>query len=308
MSRLSVKTMLGTLLVLSAMVNAEPLAGSENLYEKTGGAKFDSLNVRFVGNWPFGPSFAVAYDSARSLVFCGSGGGVYILDVSDPSSPVKVSDIRTRGVVWGLFYDSSSERLYIADYDAGLGIWDVSTPSSPAKLGSYDTPGYAMGVTVSGSYAYVADWHYGLRVIDITDPSNPVEVGYYDTPGYAMSVAVSGSYAYVADGGAGLQIYENLLIGVDESQDVVSFPRFRLLQNPVTGDCVELELSLKEEESYDIGLYNLVGQKVRSFSIRGLSAGDHKIRLQTEGLSGGVYFMRIRGKKDQQFIKVTIVK
>lgn len=42
----------------------------------------DSLNVRFVGNWPFGPSNAVAVDTARSIAFCGSGGGVYILDVS----------------------------------------------------------------------------------------------------------------------------------------------------------------------------------------------------------------------------------
>lgn len=44
--------------------------------------KSDSLNVRFVGNWPFGKSYAVAIDSARNLAFCGSGGGVYILDVS----------------------------------------------------------------------------------------------------------------------------------------------------------------------------------------------------------------------------------
>ena len=53
---------------------------------------FDSLNCRLVGNWPFGPSYAVAVDSARNLVFCGSGGGVYVLDVSDSANPVKLSD------------------------------------------------------------------------------------------------------------------------------------------------------------------------------------------------------------------------
>ena len=67
-------------------------------------------------------------------------------------------------------------------------------------------------------------------------------------------------------------------------------------------------MSIKQEGSYDIGLYNLLGQKVKSFSISGLSAGEHKIRLQTKGLSGGVYFMRIKGKKTEQFIKVTIIK
>ena len=45
-------------------------------------AGFDSLNVRFVGNWPFGKSYAVCVDSVRNLVFVGSGGGIYVLDVS----------------------------------------------------------------------------------------------------------------------------------------------------------------------------------------------------------------------------------
>jgi len=347
MSRFSVVMVMFCFFTLLSAMDYEPI----NHYEKAGGTKGDSLNVRFVGNWPFGPSWAVAYDSARSLVFCASGGGVYILDVSDPSSPFRISTrIRTRGSVWGLFYDYSSERLYIADYNAGLEIWDVSVPDLPIKLGHYDTPddtrdvvvsgsyayvadggaglrviditnpsnpvevgyydtpGLAEDVVVSGSYAYVADWYSGLHVIDITNPSNPVEVGYYDTPGWPEDVVVSGSYAYVTNRFSGLQIYENLLIGVEESQDVVSIPRFRLLQNPVTGDYIELGLSHKQEGRYDIGLYNLLGQKVKTFSISGLSAGEYKIRLQTKTLSGGVYFMRIKGKKTEQFIKVTIIK
>jgi hypothetical protein len=170
---------------------------------------FDSLNVRFVGNWPFGYSYAVTYDETRSLAFCGSGGGVYILDVSTPSSPVKLSEgIHTRDFVNGLFYDSSSQRLYIADDIDGLEIWDVSMPASPMKFGYCDTPSYAMDVYVSGSYAYVADYYSGLRIIDVIDPSNPSEVGYYDTPGHALGVYVSSSYAYVADYYGGLRIID----------------------------------------------------------------------------------------------------
>jgi hypothetical protein len=55
----------------------------------------DSLNVRFVGTWPFGPSQAIAYDSLRTLAFCGSGAGGYVLDISDPSLPVKLSEQST---------------------------------------------------------------------------------------------------------------------------------------------------------------------------------------------------------------------
>ena len=126
---------------------------------------FDSLNVRFIGDWPFGPSYAVAHDNSRNLVFCGSGGGVYILDVSNPSNPVKVSEaIHSGGVVNSLFYDPSNHRLYIAGEQGMLEIWDISNLSNPYKLGYYFTPGHALGVYVSGNYAYVADGDSGLKI------------------------------------------------------------------------------------------------------------------------------------------------
>jgi len=158
----------------------------------------DSLNCRLVGSWPFGPAQAVAVDSARNLLYCGSGGGVYVLDVSNPAQPVKLSEaIHTRGLVTGLFL--AAGRLYIADGPAGLEVWNVSTPSNPQRLGSCVTPDYAKGVAVAGSYAYVADYLSGLRVIDACDPAQPQEVGHCVTPDYAYGVAVADSHAYVAD-------------------------------------------------------------------------------------------------------------
>ena len=125
---------------------------------------FDSLYVKFVGNWPFGPSFAVSFDAEGNLVSCGSGGGVYILNISNPLNPQKISEIRSRGVVRGLFYDSGNKRLYIAGGQGGLEIWDITNPSNPVKLGYYFTPGYPYGVYVSGSYAYVVDYNAGLQI------------------------------------------------------------------------------------------------------------------------------------------------
>ncbi|MGB9721928.1 MAG: hypothetical protein ACPL28_10680, partial [bacterium] len=147
----SMKLVMAFAIILPSVLFAkgERIGGLEPFYSgfiKGEGSKagFDSLNTRFVGNWPFGPSYAVAYDQARSLVFCGSGGGVYILDVSNPSNPQKVSEkIHTRGVVWNLFYDGANTRLYIADGQGGLEIWNIQDPANPYKLGYYFTPGYA---------------------------------------------------------------------------------------------------------------------------------------------------------------------
>ena len=47
---------------------------------------FDSLNIRFIGNWPFNVSATVYYDDVNGIAFLGSGGGVYLINASNPLS------------------------------------------------------------------------------------------------------------------------------------------------------------------------------------------------------------------------------
>ena len=231
--------------------------------------------------------------------------GLRIIDISNPSNPFEVGNYDTPGYAHGVAVADS--YAYVADGEAGLRVVDISNPSNPVGVGSYNTPGVALNVTVAGSYAYVADNGLGFCVIDISNPSNPIEVGYYDTPGSDECIAVAGPYVYVAAKTAGLQIYENLLLGIDESPNKIILP-IRLLQNPVSGNYIELELSIKQRDGWEIGLYNLLGQKVKTFPIRGLSPGKYRIRLETRGLIGGVYFLRLQGKENQQSIRLTIIK
>ncbi len=158
----------------------------------------DSLNCRFVGNWQTECALALAYDSLRHLCFLGSGCNIYILDVTNPSSQLRVlTKICTGDFIYHLLYQNG--HLYVAARDAGIEIWDVKDPLSPQKLATYNTPGCAYSVFVSGAYAFVADDYAGIRIVDISNPSSPYEVGYYDTPGYAYDVYVCDSYMYAID-------------------------------------------------------------------------------------------------------------
>ena len=113
-------------ILLTVITSVNSIVSKKNLviYDKVGKKSiYDSLNVRYVGGWPFGPSWTVAVDSVRDYVFLGSGGGVYILDVSDPHWPVKVSErIHTRGSVNDLYYDVTRQFLYVADGPGGLEV------------------------------------------------------------------------------------------------------------------------------------------------------------------------------------------
>jgi hypothetical protein len=210
-----------------ALIQTDFLSFEENRDSRAG---FDSLSTRFVGNWPFGRYLAVAYDPARNLAYAGSGGGVYILDVSTPSNPVKISEgIHSRGIVRGLFYDAETQRLYLAAEQGGLEIWNMVNPSRPRKLGFYYTPGKSFGVYVAGDYAYITDLNVGLRIIDVSHPTEPREIGFCDTPGNAFDVYVVGDSAYIADGSEGLRVidvsdpthpYEVGSCDIDDVQDV----------------------------------------------------------------------------------------
>jgi hypothetical protein len=156
----------------------------------------DSLNCRLVGNWPFGPSSNSAADPARNLVFCGSGGGAYVLDVTNPGSPIILSDaIRTRGYVRDMWY--ANHHLYVVS--GQLDIYDVTSAATPIRRSTVTVAGPGNGVAVSGSYVYLAGRDSGLRVFDASDASSPVEVGRLNTRGRAWDAWVEGGWAYVAN-------------------------------------------------------------------------------------------------------------
>ncbi len=214
--------------VLIAVQISGPLADQQFACLQTHGSvqSFDSLNMRFVGNWPFGPSWEVCYDKLRHIAFLGAGGALYVLDVADPSNIIALCEaIKTRGFITNLYYDSLSQRLYIAAGIGGFEIWDFTNPSFPLKIVNFSIPAIVNGVFVVGELAYLACGSEGLRILDISNPFNPYEIGYCLTPDSAMDVVVSGNYAYVGNAheyynGGGLAVID---ISVPSNPQVVGY-------------------------------------------------------------------------------------
>ncbi len=158
----------------------------------------DSMNMQFVGSWPYGPAFHVYV--VKDIAFLATGCVVYILDVSDPYHPVKISEIKTRGVARRVYY--SNGFLYIANWKMGLDIWNVMNLYSPYEVGWYRVDsrdeGYAVDVVVKGNYAYLLT--YGaLHILDVSTPMSPVEVATFHAGLCFFRVLVSNNYAYVLE-------------------------------------------------------------------------------------------------------------
>ncbi len=174
--------------------------------------KINSDNLTRVGNWPFGSALAVAVDTARQLVYLGSGGAVLVLDVSNLSQPQLISDvINTKGKVTDLRYNHLTQHLYVAAVYEDFQIWDMQDPAAPPKLCQYGIPNPYTSVITENvdfyqNYAITENAGLGVSSINVSDPKNPFVVSinaYMGNPARAIHVAVDGilhtggAYGYV---------------------------------------------------------------------------------------------------------------
>ena len=179
--------------------SSDEIEKDDDVYESF---ELDSTNVRSVGRWPFGAANAVTYAniSGTDYAILGSGGGVYILDVTNPWSPVKIGQLVTPGRISGLFVQNN--YLYIVE-GTGLRIYDISNPQSPTELGSCLTG--ADYIFVLGSYAYLGDLE-NLVIINVSDPYHPSMVSEFETGDIINDVFVRDSFAYITNSDSGFRV------------------------------------------------------------------------------------------------------
>lgn len=99
--------------------------------------------------------------------------GVHVIDVSNPTTPIRVGFI---ACVSPQALALAGNILLCADGAGGLKLFDVSTPSKIHLAGSIATLD-ARAIDVQWPYAYVADGAGGLLIVDVKTPAKPVAVG-----------------------------------------------------------------------------------------------------------------------------------
>ncbi|GEM_PF-1558433 len=145
---------------------------------------------------------------AGNYAYVGGGpGGFQVIDISKPTSPVRVGGTTGTGELSMTGLTIAGNYAYVA-HMYHLAIIDISQPANLSLVADYATVDWICDVKVAGHYAYAADSYYGLEVIDVSNSAAPTFAGKYDTPGYAWGLSVAGSYAYVADYNSGLQVID----------------------------------------------------------------------------------------------------
>lgn len=144
---------------------------------------YDSLNMSFLGNWPLGLSYSLAYAGIDNIFLVGSGGGIIVVDASDPANPQEISVIHSRSLVDAIYFDPLTSRLYLGAYFSGVEIWDMTNMAEPVRLARIPTDSYPRGgVFADGDLLYVMSVADGIYIYDISNMNNIPRIGHYWIP------------------------------------------------------------------------------------------------------------------------------
>jgi hypothetical protein len=202
----------------------------------------DSLNVRCVGRWSYGPSYEITGKTVgnNTYLFLSRGSGVSALRFVSADSIELLSDINASGLVMQSIVKDT--LLYVGCYGVGIEIYNISNlqnprlinriitaqndffvkdtllytisndtfkiinvanPQSPNTLGAVSESG--TGIYVSGNYAYLAD-RWGLYILNVSNPANPTRIGSWGT--HIVTVSVKDTFCYLTTGNtAGNRFY-----------------------------------------------------------------------------------------------------
>jgi hypothetical protein len=124
------------------------------------------------------------------LFVAGVGGGVAVVDMSNPSQPNHLLTISTAGAARSI--EIAGSVLIVANGSTGVEFIDVSTPTSPHVLGAERVPGSAWDVALSRGAIYVAGELGITSIVNAAVPPVLNELRLTITPA-ASSTTVAGA-------------------------------------------------------------------------------------------------------------------
>ena len=201
----------------------------------------DSFRIYNVSN-PASPVFRGACRDSGSLVsvaghaaFLGDRWGLYVIDVTNPSSPHRIGSsggsviqVQARGHLCFITTDNPNQPG-----DITFHILDVADPSLPHQIGSLDSVG-GNDVCLIDTLAFGAgEWDFDkMTIVSVADSTRPRLLGSAGRPGSGEGVWASGlaKTAFVGSHWTGLQVYDTrntsapvrdtFVLGADMAMDI----------------------------------------------------------------------------------------
>jgi hypothetical protein len=162
--------------------------------------------------------------------FADSSNGLKIVNVSDPTNPVIISQLKTFNPTYTVNANTNAVGIvlkgnyaFVADENNGLRVIDISDPNNPAVKSTLSIAGSVNSIFLRDNYIFTTSYSSGsvnsggmLKIIGIFDNLNPLEFASYSIATHAEDVFVSNNNIFLTTT-TGLTVFQSNLIYSDSS-------------------------------------------------------------------------------------------
>lgn len=254
--------------------------------------------------------------TGKEILIASNEDKVVIVDVTSPTTPVKISEITYSNVSYTHqgWFSSDMRYFLVGDEDDEISfgvntrtiIFDFLDLDNPVYHAQYTGGSAAIdhNLYVKGDLVFQANYTSGLRVLDISDINNITEVGYFDTHPENNNTNFNGAwsvYPYFDSGNIIISdinrgffiVRKSGTLSVDNSvfnkKDVTVYP------NPAREKVI---VTVKNNPIEKVQLFNVLGQKIVDVEVNNLS----EISLNVSQYNEGIYFLRINNDFTQKIV------
>lgn len=167
-----------------------------------------------VGNHSFPEGTGISHIAIVNTWAYVAIGGLFVLDLADPTAPHEAGSYPLRGDTWGIEgLAVSGDYLYLSYYG---GVWkdysfdyllilDISDPTFPTMISEHPPHWAWASLAVAGQYLY--NFYGGVEVYDISNPSALQRLG-REGVSYLVEGVLEGDCAYITSSEYGLRVID----------------------------------------------------------------------------------------------------
>ena len=200
-------------------------------------------------------------------------------------------------------------------------MWDIRDYDDIELVGEYlGASKLAHNVHIKDDLAFISHYATGITVVDISDPTDLREVARYDTfiaHDHSSFYGAWGVYPYSPNGyvyASSVEGYLDILKFREESntlsEETLLPSKVSISQNypnPFNGE-TSLSISLSEEVSVKLEIYNALGVRVTTIADGRFPAGQYSFNWNGARVPSGIYFARLFAERVDKTVKMLLLK
>ncbi len=155
-----------------------------------------------------GTLYALAWFDPHFVLVAAGTGGLYVVDVADPTRPAVASHLSlprhlsSFALVTNVI--SLGSTVYLAHRNGRLSQLDLSTPNSPRIVQVLDVPGHTRKMTVKDGMLIASLYQDGVYIVDVGNGDRWAPVGQLELPISVFDLQACSDKLFVSGGKAGL--------------------------------------------------------------------------------------------------------